>query len=297
MPTLDEQINELEDTIDKSDKVEAVVEAEETLEEAKEEVETAKEEVAEVVEKAEVKEPEKTDKTPLSPAEAYAIREAKRLQKENEDLKAAAIAKPKEEVKDTDPAPDAAENPIEYLAWENRQLKKGQEELIAFKNQFETSQAAQQREMVRVQAMQADAALAEAHIPDLAQGIDHMYETLKKAVSQTSPTATPQQVDAFVRDKMNGWADHYASQGMNRAQALYLLSQQKYEYKKEEPKAEPTKQARASLETVEKNKSKSAHGLGTGSTKSNVITPEAFAKMSVADMEANMEELQNAGFM
>lgn len=295
---IDEQIEELEtqiETAEKEPEKKEEVEQEEKPEDQA--VSEGEKEDAEPEFKEPVKEEPKPEvKTAPSPAEAWAIREAKRLAKENDDLKTQ-INQPKPEPKNEDVAPDPETDPVAYLAWENRQLRKDLEPLKSFKDQQETAQRNQQAEVQRIQGFQSDAALAESAIPDLGAGIDHMFETLKGAMKVTHPTAPPHAIEAYVKNQMFTWADQYAQQGMNRAQALYLLSKQNYGYTMKEPEPQVIKDPKASLATIEKNRAKSASGLGTGTSKSNPITAEAFSKMSIAQMEENRPELEAAGYL
>lgn len=289
--SLDEQVMELENQLDQE--VEKPDEEETTEDTVEEDVvdEPAEEEKPEV--KVEVKEV----KPEIDPLLAYQLREAKRrereLEEENKQLKA-----PKKEVQEETP-PNAEEDPVGYLAWELRNTKKTVEELTQYRQRNEELQRAAREEQQKATIFTSDAAIAEQKLPDLGTAIDHMYEQIKKGAKLADPNLSPAQLDKMARDKVLNWGAEYKRQGMNAAEALYQVSQQYYGYEFKaptDPVPEPTKIQKASLATIEKNKSKSASGIGVGSTKSNVITAESLSKMNLTEIEKNKEEIIAAGF-
>ena len=127
--------------------------------------------------------------------------------------------------------------------------------------------------------------------PDYAQASDHMINTMANGVRAAYPNATDQQVGQFIQNQILTIASQAANKGLNPAETLYLMAMQNYGYdpqaaavKNAENVQTKSKNAAKRLETVSKNKRRSASPLASGGHNgSPSATIEEAASMDLAD--------------
>lgn len=126
----------------------------------------------------------------------------------------------------------------------------------------------------------------QAETPDYAQASNHVIQVMAQSVRALYPNATDAQVGTFIRQQILHLAGQAVTKGLNPAEALYLMAHERFGYKKAAapaPKAK-TDDAAKRLETVSKNKKRSASPLaGGGQQGSASSTLEEAANMSLAD--------------
>lgn len=122
--------------------------------------------------------------------------------------------------------------------------------------------------------------------PDYPQASNHMIQAMAQGVRAIYPNATDTQVGTFIRQQLLHLAAQAVQKGVNPAEALYLMAHERYGYKRAAaaPAKTKTEDATKRLETVAKNKKRSASPLaGGGQNGAASASLEEAANMSLAD--------------
>lgn len=245
-----------------------------------EDVETTTDDTEVVEEEEKVEEKPKVEK-PSVDQEAFA-----KARFENSELKRKLAESQKQPEPVKEEVPDPKEDPLGYLAYENRKLKEKVEEVANWKETQDKAKQQQDFYAAQVRGFNVAEEQFKATVPDYEEVSAHMIGEMKTAFKRLYPTATQPQIDGAVANKIIEMAEQAAQQGKQPVGYLYELSKTVYGYQpkaKEEPV--PEKAKKPDLATIARNQAKSKNGLaGQGSRAA--ITPEAYADMSIADMEA-----------
>lgn len=278
MKNLDEQIEDDLKQIDQPEEKETV----EEIENKPEDQAVSEEEKPDVT--IEVKPEIKVEDPKLDPkamaAMRYELSEAKR--------QLAEAKQPKEQPKETPKAPDPTEDPLGYLTYELTETKRQLAEITG---------KVQEDEQTRTRNNMISAAAEEfvqyeerfkASVKDYDDVAQHFEKTFKRALSIANPGISPKQVNEAYTQRVLQMASQAVQSGYDPASYIYNVTKSQYDYK---PKEEPKPEVKVpDLRVVDKNKKKSGNGMGGGSSKT-ALTPEQIEKMSIADMEANREEV------
>lgn len=260
------------------------LEGEEVTEDEVEQEEETTTDDTEVVE--EVEEEEKVEEKPKVEKPAVDHEALAKARFENSELKRQLAEKQKPVETKTEDVPDPKEDPLGYLAYENRKLKEKVEEVANWKKTQDDAKQQQDFYAAQVRGFNVAEEQFKATVPDYEEVSAHMIGEMKTAFKRLYPTATQPQIDGAVANKIIEMAEQAAQQGKQPVGYLYELSRTVYGYQpkpKEEVAQEKPK--KPDLATIAKNQAKSKNGLaGQGSRAA--ITPEAYADMSIADMEA-----------
>jgi len=139
--------------------------------------------------------------------------------------------------------------------------------------------------------------------PDYNQAANHMISKMAEGVRYVNPNATDAQISSFLQQQVLTFAGQAAKQGLNPAESLYLLAHEKYGYTGQ-PAAQPkvdVDATRKRLDTVNKNRQRSATPLTSGGTTGSAKTTieEAarmdlgdFSKLSEREIDRMISELQ-----
>lgn len=192
-----------------------------------------------------------------------------------------------------DPEPNKAEDREEWLEWKVRQADKAIERAQKFIEQEEKAREHNNLIQGAIQEFTGYENRFKLKAPDYDQAANHYREKVRDSIATLNPGLDAQQVDQVLARQLLQQGSTFVNQGLDPAEAIYNIAK-KMGYTFQEPKKEPVKTPKPSLETVEKNKSKSANGLGAGGGKSNV-TIAALEKASIADMyDMSDEEINGA---
>lgn len=122
--------------------------------------------------------------------------------------------------------------------------------------------------------------------PDYDAASAHMVGRMAESAKALYPTATDQQIGAFLQRQILTIASQAAQKGLNPAETLYLMAHDRYGYTGQ-PAAQPKVDAAATqkrLDTVKNNSRRSTTPLtSTGGTGSPKATIEEAASMDLSD--------------
>jgi len=220
----------------------------------------------------------------------YENSELKRQQREAQELAQKAIEAQKPKVEDPEPNPQ--DDMEAYLAWENRQikaqLKQTQDQVANIHREKETDKiiASGVQEVARYEAMIKDT------VPDYEGASAFYISGIKQQILANNPNIDPISLNKALTMSVLKTAGTFEAQGINPALAMYnMATLQGYKPKVSDQPVEQKPAQRASLETIEKNKKKSASGLG-GSGGKGTLTMESLDKMSTKELaELGDEEI------
>lgn len=265
---------------------------------AEEEIEAEAEEAPEELADEAVEEPKEPQEETPKDAHAYvrlrhekreAERKAKELQDELERLKSAKT----EPVKDHDPQPDRETEYEAWLEWNNRQLQARVSTLEStWQKQSEQQQIATQWQQAVNEFQRAEDSF-KARTPDYDEVAAHYKDKMYQLAVLENPTATDQQINQIVANKIMMTASKFAQLDLDPAEQLYKLTKEKLDYKPK-PAAKPDLKKIAS--TQRKTASPLAGGSGAGKQH---LSLEAAANMSIAELSRltpqQLAELENYG--
>jgi hypothetical protein len=181
--------------------------------------------------------------------------------------------------------PNKEEDREAWLEWKAQQLEEETKGLKQWKEQQEAERQAREHEEAQIRGFMYAENQFKAVAPDYEDVSNHMISRMSESVRLLNPHADDVAVNNFVKKQILTWAEQAAQQGFQPAQYLYNLGKNKFGYQPKAPVL--TKQERPNLSIVEKNRKKSASGVGGSSGKSS-LTIKALENMSVADM-SNMD--------
>lgn len=258
---------------------------EEVVEEKKpEEVTEEKKEEVKAEEKSAEEKQEKEDPRPLRVRKKL---EAESLRKELDAARAriAELEKPADKTVERDPEPDRQENPTEWLAWENRQIKQELKELKQDTQTIKKKDAAQQLRESALSELQGFEAQARAKIKDYDAVKGHYATMLATAVRALQPDIPENQLRQVVEQKMIERAAKFLNEGYeNPVEAMYDEAKS-WGYKAAEEKTEE-KEVKPDLKRVAENRKRNAGmAAAQGSGGSGDITLNYLAReMTVAEI-------------
>jgi len=283
MKTIYDQLEEEEALLEPAEIVEEVPEEDPVIEETVEETTEEDPEVVETKVEEPVKEELKFDNEAMARMR-WENSELKRQQREAQEAAQNAIRLQQQPV-NTDPEPNKAEDREEWLDWKARQLEKDTTEIKQWKQQQQ--EVAQKNELIQgaIQEFQGYEANFKAQAPDYDEAAAFVRQRVTDSIALLNPNLAPAQLNQMVANQLLRMASNSVNQGINPAAAVYDMAKRQG-FTKEAPKETEAKTvSKASLETVDKNKKKSANGLG-GSGGKSTLTIAALEKMSVKELDA-----------
>ena len=261
------------------------------------------EEPAQVDELPPAEEPEKVEEPVVDPKpevdnEAMARMrwensELKRQQREAQELAQRAIELQKQPKTEEDPEPNKAEDREEWLEWKVRQADKAIDRANRFIEQQEQSTQKQKLIQGAIEEFTQYEQRFSLKAPDYDDAAKFFQSKVKESIATLQPHLSESQIAQAAANQLLQMGSTFVNQGLDPAEAIYNIAK-KQGFTKVEAQTTESKPAKASLETIEKNKSKSANGLGTGAGK-QPVTIASLEKASVQDMyNLSDEEIYNA---
>jgi len=215
----------------------------------------------------------------------YELSEMKRQAAADKATAAAQQAIQNQPKPNDDPEPNKTEDREEWLEWKSRQLEKTVSSINEWKQTQENQR--QQNELIQsaIQEFTGYEERFKAKAPDYDQAAAFYQAKVKDSIMTLNPQLNEAQVNQIMTKQLLTIGSTFANQGLDPAEAIYnIAKRQGFKAPEPEFKAD-AKQAKPSLETIEKNKKKSAHGLG-GSGGKGSITPESLNGMTIKDMQS-----------
>lgn len=198
------------------------------------------------------------------------------LEKQIEELKKNAAAKPEEKKADVIEDPEPDKDDVEaHLRWENRQLRRDTEGLKKWRSEqqqlIETQQQERQYQETVSKAIQNFSRIEQdfsEKTPDYEDASAFMVQKMAQGVQAIYPMATKDQITQFVNNQILSMADGFAQQSLNPVEELYHMAKERYGFtgKKEDA---PVK--KASISTIAANKRRSISALSGGGNSKNKI--------------------------
>lgn len=227
-----------------------------------------------------------TEKEELTPADYARLRREKRALENQVKKQEQATGEKAEDVKDnSDPEPNAKDNPYEHLAWQNRQLQKQLSEVTEYVNQDKQ----QKSQQATIEDIRTNLMTAEADFKKTVDDYDDVSASFRTNVIRSyhllNPTANPQDIVKAADEHILGLAQNFEAQGFDPVEELYELAKENYVpvKKMEEPKKRSESER---LKTIEKNKKKSLNNLGaTGATGKRERTLQDVDDISIGELE------------
>lgn len=225
-------------------------------------------------------------KEELTPADYARLRREKRALENQVKKQEQATGEKAEEVKgNSDPEPDAKENPYEHLAWQNRQLQKQLSEVTEYVNQDKQ----QKSQQATIEDIRNNLMTAEADFKKTVDDYDDVSASFRANVIRSyqllNPTAKAQDIVKAADEHILGLAQNFEAQGFDPVEELYELAKENYvPVKKMEEKKEKSEAEK--LKTIETNKKKSLNNLGaTGATGKRARTLQDVDDISIGELE------------
>lgn len=231
---------------------------------------------------------------------------------------ASAKEEPKPEAKDAkaepEKEPDKTQNYQAWLEWKiakNDSTIEGQQKLIEeLREERVKTQKKEEEDRVTNAAIEEFTDIEEAYKkqnPDYENAIEFARKKYLDAAKMFYPDKTEKQIEEAIDKQMLQYASGYAARGLNPAEELYDLVQERFGYVKTEPKVEtqeekPRQEARPrqNLKIVNENRRRSASPLGNGGQSGSIpITKEIAADMSLGEFSRltpdDLMNLENMG--
>lgn len=291
--TLDEQI-ERDLKLAQEGEPEPKLEDEELNEDP--EGEPDKQAVSEEVTEPEVKEEPKPEvkeepKAKFDPEIAFQLRESKRKEAEL-NAKIAELSKPKEQPKPQ--APDPTEDPVGYIAFKQAELEAKTKELDEWKRQQEDSRRQSETYSQATQEFTGYIARFTQTNPDFPKVAVHVEKEIAKHIRASNPNLSGNALTQAVDNQVLLMASKAVQAGIDPAAYIDHIGRTVYEYKEPEAK-KPDPVGKPDLKVVDRNRKKSANGLG-GMSGASAPSIADLEKMSIADMEQDDEASRMMGW-
>lgn len=225
-------------------------------------------------------------------------------------------AKPevKNEKAELDKEPDKTQNYQAWLEWKiakNDSTIEGQQKLIEeLKEERVKTRKQEEEDRVTNAAIEEFTNIEEAYKkqnPDYENAIDFARKKYLDAAKMFYPDKTEKQIEEAIDKQMLAYAAGYAAKGLNPAEELYDLVQEKFGYVKAEAMPEPAEEKprqevkqRPNLKVVNENRRRSASPLGNGGQGGSIpITKQIAADMSLGEFSRltpdDLMNLENMG--
>lgn len=255
-------------------------------------------------------------KEPTNSDWARLRREQRELKAELARLKAEKTA-PAPEIKKEEPKPEIKAEPVKepnkeenyqaWLEWKLQQQDNTIQEQAKLTREYKDwrtrQEQSQQEERITNAAVEEFTRIEDAYKkenPDYGNAIEFARQKYLDAAKIFYPEKTEKQIEEAIDKQMLTYAAQYASKGLNPAEELYDLVQEKFGYKKAEVTAaaeeeKPAPKQKPNLRIVNENRKRSATPLGTGGQSGSIsITKEIAADMSVGEFSRlTPEDLAN----
>lgn len=250
-------------------------EVEETIEEVESEEEVTEDETPEAPEQPviEVVEPPKDHK-----AWADQRRENAALKREIAEL-AKKLEQPKQSPVNTDPEPVKEEEPLAWLEWDNRRVRKELEELRSSTVPEIEERKAQERKARAADEFTQYENRFKTRVPDYEQVGAHAMQQLRISYKNVAPHLSDGKVNEMIAEHILNIASQAARDGLDPAEEVYNTFKGQFGAPRIVPKEEPVK--KLDLDRLDRSRKKSATALvGGGQGGSVPLT----IKSAVTDM-------------